>query len=208
MSKNVNVNGVDYSGVSQVQLNTADGGTALFKDVDEITTPSGTVNIAENGTYDVSAYASADVNVSGGSAGGENTYEMGQFTIEETCRLYTYEHSMGRVPKFVIVYPISVAQTDQTYAISVETIINGLGQADYDISGKSQWLSAPTPFVNWVGSGYQATVQSGGSGTASPGTTAYDAAELTDTYVKVGSFNTQVNVSGFLVAGTYGIIVG
>ena len=37
MSKNVNVNGVDYAGVSQIQLNTTDGATALFKDVDEIT---------------------------------------------------------------------------------------------------------------------------------------------------------------------------
>lgn len=37
MSKNVTVNGVDYTGVSQVQLPTTAGGTALFKDVDEIT---------------------------------------------------------------------------------------------------------------------------------------------------------------------------
>ena len=37
MSKNVTVNGVDYTGVSQVQLPTTDGATALFKDVDEIT---------------------------------------------------------------------------------------------------------------------------------------------------------------------------
>ena len=37
MSKNVKVNGVDYAGVSQVQLPTTDGATALFKDVDEIT---------------------------------------------------------------------------------------------------------------------------------------------------------------------------
>lgn len=37
MSKDVTVNGVDYTGVSQVQLPTTAGGTALFKDVDEIT---------------------------------------------------------------------------------------------------------------------------------------------------------------------------
>jgi hypothetical protein len=66
MSKNVKVNGVDYTGVSQVQLKTTDGGTALFKDVDEITTPSGSVTITENGTHNVSAYAQAVVNVASG----------------------------------------------------------------------------------------------------------------------------------------------
>lgn len=68
MSKNVNVNGVDYSGVSQVQLKTTDGGTALFKDVDEITVPSGTKTITENGTHDVTNYATAVVNVEASGA--------------------------------------------------------------------------------------------------------------------------------------------
>lgn len=45
MSKNVNVNGVDYAGVSQIQLNTTDGATALFKDVDEITEGGGGFDI-------------------------------------------------------------------------------------------------------------------------------------------------------------------
>lgn len=45
MSKNVKVNGVNYSGVSQVQLPTTAGGTALFKDVDEITEGGGGFDI-------------------------------------------------------------------------------------------------------------------------------------------------------------------
>ena len=36
MSKNVNVNGTAYSGISTVELNTTDGGTAQFRDVDEL----------------------------------------------------------------------------------------------------------------------------------------------------------------------------
>lgn len=63
MSKNVKVNGVDYIGVSQVQLPATAGGTALFKDVDEITTPSGSVTITENGTHNVANYAQAVVAV-------------------------------------------------------------------------------------------------------------------------------------------------
>lgn len=72
MSKNVNVNGKDYTGVSQVQLKTAEGGTALFKDVDEITVPSGTKTITENGTHDVTNYAQVAVNVESGGGDAED----------------------------------------------------------------------------------------------------------------------------------------
>ena len=49
MSKNVTINGINYSGVSQVQLNTTDGVTALFQDVDEIGSSGGNDGI-ETGT--------------------------------------------------------------------------------------------------------------------------------------------------------------
>ena len=89
MSKNVKVNDKTYSGVSIVELPLASGsGKAQFKDVDEITTPSGYVTITENGTHDVTNYASAVVNVAseGGGAGEAlpfGSYKYGTFTLEE-----------------------------------------------------------------------------------------------------------------------------
>ena len=62
MSKNVIINNTTYSGVSEVSLPIS-GGTALFRDQDEITTPSGSKSITANGEYDVTEYVSAIVNV-------------------------------------------------------------------------------------------------------------------------------------------------
>lgn len=63
MSKNIILDGQTYNGVSQVELPVS-GGTALFKDEDEIIVPAGTKQITANGTgIDVAEYATVDVNV-------------------------------------------------------------------------------------------------------------------------------------------------
>mgnify|MGYP003294575976 CR=1 FL=1 len=69
MSKNIKLNETEYKGVSTVQLPATDGGTASFKDTDEIVTPSGTKTITENGTFDVTNFAQALVNVASGANG-------------------------------------------------------------------------------------------------------------------------------------------
>lgn len=68
MSKNIKLNETEYSGVSTVQLPTTDGGVASFQDTDEVVIPTGTKTITENGTFDVTNFASALVNVATGGS--------------------------------------------------------------------------------------------------------------------------------------------
>lgn len=208
MSKNIKLNNTDYNGVSTVQLPTTSGGTASFKDVDEIKTPSGSITITENGTHDVTNFASAIVNVptSGSSVSSENSYEMGTFTLEEVADNYTYTHSLGRVPKFVLLYPISIAKdgSHTPYAISQQTLLKGLGQEDYSIVSNDT-VYPNNIFGTYQGVGYSSTVLGGNVTVAGQ----YNQLiEMTSEYVKVGKMTNQMTNSGHLTVGTYGIIVG
>lgn len=212
MSKNIKLNNKDYNGVSTVQLPTTSGGTATFKDTDEIKTPSGSITITMNGTHDVTNFESAIVNVptGGGSGSSENSYEMGTFTLREVQDNYTYEHKLGRVPKFAIVYPISIdkntsdGEHNSAYAIAEQTILNGLGQENYNISSRDS-VTANSPYAQYYGVGYVSSVDGGSTGfEATYGTDL----EFTETTVVVGKQSRTANVGGHLTVGTYGIIVG
>ena len=82
MSKNVIINGTTYSGISEVSLPIS-GGTAKFKDEDEIIVPAGTIEISTNGTHNVKTYENAIVNVPVGIApsGSITVTENGTFDV-------------------------------------------------------------------------------------------------------------------------------
>lgn len=89
MSKNIKLNDTEYSGISTLELPTADGGTATFKDTEEIAAPSGSVTITENGTHDVTNYAQAIVNVPTSGASSEITKITGTITSSDTTQVIT-----------------------------------------------------------------------------------------------------------------------
>jgi hypothetical protein len=60
MSKNVVVNGETYKDVSTIQLSRTDGATALFKDIDEISSVAGIAEIA-SGTFSVQVETSGNL---------------------------------------------------------------------------------------------------------------------------------------------------
>lgn len=64
MAKHIVINGKNYRNVSKVELPTSDGGTALFRDAEEVMeVPTETLPISANGEYNVKEYAAVQVAV-------------------------------------------------------------------------------------------------------------------------------------------------
>lgn len=161
MSKNVKVNETTYSGVSVVELPLSSGsGKAQFKDVDEITTPSGSKTITTNGTHDVTNFASAIVNVST-SGGGVQTFASGEHTNDVVSGGFTITHNLST--KDVIVFVFSESASGGTAEeplpitggwnnmggvfINPETFINSK-KSYFDFSSFNQNIANPTE-VDW-----------------------------------------------------------
>lgn len=96
--KNVTVNGVDYTGVSQVQLPVTGGGTALFQDVDETATGG-----------DVPAFLSE--------------YQVQEFTPEaDTNEDVHFDYDLSGVPDLIMV--ISDMDIEEAIEEGIRTMIS------------------------------------------------------------------------------------
>lgn len=120
MSKNIKLNETQYNGISMINVPTTSGGTASFKDVDEITTPSGTKTITANGTYDVTEFATATVNVPTG--GGSGSMETGTIVGDDTNTLEILVSSK----KTHIVLWANIADAIATSTAFVNTEVNAI----------------------------------------------------------------------------------
>lgn len=131
MSKSVKLNGVTYSGISKVKLPLSEGAGqyAEFQDVDEISPSTAQITINANGTYDVSQYATAVVNVPTGGGGGGGS---SPFTIVST---QTFTHSedwstTGKVGTFAQQYCNVDDLTDgYLYVVKINNTFTGTNAA-------------------------------------------------------------------------------
>lgn len=133
MSKNVMIGGKTYNGVSTVQLSTATGGTATFKDTDEITIPSGSKTITENGTFDVAAFSQAIVNVA--SSGGTNDSGMESGTFQGTGSNTVSIPVTSKKTHLLIWGQGNLAADYGNTAYATATVVGISGYGMWDISG-------------------------------------------------------------------------
>lgn len=78
-----------------------DGLSKVVVDVPGIV-PSGTIDITENGSYDVTNFATALVEIAGASAGAK--VATGSFTLTTDSVYQSVTHDLGEVPSFVLYY--------------------------------------------------------------------------------------------------------
>ncbi len=110
MSKNIVLKGSTYSGVSFIDVKTDEGENARFQDTDEIISPSGSLQITENGPYNVSQYAEVIVEVISGENKGISNISTGKANPISTYQLWVPVDKSKGIPIAIMTWSDSAYQ--------------------------------------------------------------------------------------------------
>lgn len=103
------------------------------------TTPTGQISISENGTYDVTNYASALVNVAGGGGGGGNIV-MGTFTTKASgYETISIPYSGAGYPIAFLIFPHGGGMASAWSSLVSINAVGVIGVVKYDMSTTPQY---------------------------------------------------------------------
>ena len=123
--KDIIIGDTQYSGVSKIKLNTVGGSTAQFQDVDELGTPTGSISITANGSYDVEKYAKAVVAVP--TEGSNGNMEAGTFTLEAESKVVEIPVSSKKTHVVLWADPTTLMENNAVLATFGVTAVSGWG---------------------------------------------------------------------------------
>ena len=185
----LDVFGVEYTGVAGFKASDNNGQTKVF------VRPQGSLSITSNNTYDVSAYASAVVNVSGGSPNLQSKSKS--YTPSETAQSETVSADTGYDGLSSV--DVSVGAISSTYVGSGIT-----RRSSSDLTSSGATVTAPAGYY----SGNASKAIASGSATPASNITATGASvssSTTNTLTMTKTVsNTPTVTAGYISSGTAG----
>lgn len=177
---NLLINGQTYNGVTKVKIPNTNAGQ------EEFIQPTGTKQISTNGTFDVSAYASAIVNVA--AAAGLPIYK-GKYTVSNKNTQHAVTHNLN-LNSYLYMYWLDDMDTflAGTTGTSVD-IVFGIASFNPDLGLPCEGLDAARTTLGFA-RGYKQSTQAWSASGVGNNNTTKDTMELNFTYsITVGTYS-------------------